>query len=220
MGNYNEFAEEYAKGTEDLDDKTRIKFYSLLPELEKKILLDVGCGSGHDAHYYTSKGAITHGIDISEIEIEMAKNKNCGDFVVGNMNNLPFEENKFDIVTSLYAIQNSEDVAASILEMIRVTKVKGTILVLAKHPFRNLLESHVNDKVSDYYLKRKVTSYIFNKSIKLIEPAHTMMDYLDSSILKLAKLEVIQEHTDFPASEQVISNLIYPTYMILKYKKI
>jgi hypothetical protein len=47
-----------------------------------------------------------------------------------------------------------------------------------------------------------------------------MMDYLAPSVLRSASLELFEERTDFPASDQVIAGLTYPTYMILKYRKI
>ncbi len=220
MEEYDQFAKEYASGTEDLEQKTRRYFYSILPQLKGSLILDVGCGSGHDASYYASQGAAVHGMDISEKEIAMAQQRGCGVFVKASMESIPYGADMFDMVTSLYAIQHTEEVPQSILEMIRVAKPGGTIAILAKHPFRNLLESYVNDGASDYYAKRKVTSYIFNKSIKLIENGHTMMDYLASSVLRLAALELFEEKTDFPASDQVISGLTYPTYMILKYRKL
>jgi ubiquinone/menaquinone biosynthesis C-methylase UbiE len=136
------------------------------------------------------------------------------------MEQLPFDDERFDLVTSFYAIQHTEDVPKTLLEMIRVAKPGGVIMVLAKHPFRNLLESRINDGNSDYYAKRLVTSYIFNRSIKLTEQGHTMMDYLDPAVLQAARLELLEEMTDFPASEQVILGLIYPTCMILKYRKV
>lgn len=219
MSEYDQFAQAYAEGTEDLEGKTRIHFYSLLTQLKEKIILDVGCGSGHDAQYYASKGANVHGLDISQKEIEMAQKRNCGVFTRAPMEDIPYDTNTFDIVTSFYAIQHTESMTRTISEMIRVAKAGGSILILAKHPFRNLLESHVNDGNSDYYLKRNVTSYIFNKTIKLTEQGHTMMDYLNPSVLSMADLEFFEEHTDFPASDQVIPGLIYPTYMILKYRK-
>jgi len=46
------------------------------------------------------------------------------------------------------------------------------------------------------------------------------MDYLAPSALQSAALELFEEHTDFPASDQVIAGLTYPTYMILKYRKL
>ncbi len=219
MGNYDEFALEYADKTASMEQELRKHFYSLLPDLKGKTLLDVGCGSGHDAEYYVNKGAKVSGIDISENEIELAKKKTNGNFIVGNMNNLHYENNSFDVVTSFYALQTSDDVPKALSEMIRVAKPNARIVIVTKHPTRNLLESYVNDKNLDYYAKRKVTSYIFNKSIKLSEPGHTMMDYLSASVLDKSKLEVFEEHTDFPASEQVVPGLIYPTLMILKYRK-
>ena len=220
MGNYNKFAKEYAEQTEAMEKEVRKHFYSLIPgSLESKLLLDVGCGSGHDAEYYASKGAKVHGIDLSEKEIEMATKKANGTFVVGSMNNLPYESNSFDLVTSVYALQASDDVPKALTEMIRVAKPGAIIQVTTKHPFRNLLESHVNDKNSDYYAKRNVTSYIFNRTIELSEPGHTMMEYLHQSVVSKATLDLFEEHSDFPASEQVISGMKYPTFMVLQFRK-
>lgn len=219
MGNYDQFAEEYAKGTEDMDEEIRRRFYAHLPALKDCAVLDVGCGSGQDAAYYADQGAAVSGVDISEQEIAMAQEKVSGVFVQAPMEQLPFDAEMFDLVTSFYAVQHTEDVPKTLLEMIRVAKPGGVIMVLAKHPFRNLLESRINDGNSDYYAKRLVTSYIFNRSIKLTEQGHTMMDYLDPAVLQAARLELLQEMTDFPASEQVILGLIYPTCMILKYRK-
>lgn len=216
---YNEFAKQYAEQTARMEKETRTSFYSLLPNLEGKRILDVGCGSGQDAIHYSSKGAIVSGIDISDKEIDLARSKECGDFTVGDMKFLPYESNSFDIITSFYALQTSENVEKSLLEMIRVAKSGAQIVILTKHPFRNCLEGYVNDKNLDYYKGKNVTSFIFNKSIKLNEPGHTMMDYLPESVLAKVNLEKIEEHTDFPASDQVIPGLEYPTYLVLKYKK-
>jgi hypothetical protein len=46
-----------------------------------------------------------------------------------------------------------------------------------------------------------------------------MMDYLSAPVLAKANLEDFSEHTDFPASDQVMEGLTYPTYMILKFRK-
>jgi ubiquinone/menaquinone biosynthesis C-methylase UbiE len=220
MGNYVQFAQEYAKGTEELEEEIRKRFYRHLPALKGCAVLDVGCGSGQDAAYYAAAGAAVHGLDISEQQLAIARENVSGVFVRTPMEDISFEAELFDLVTSFYAIQHTADLPKTLLEMIRVAKPGGVIMVLAKHPFRNLLESHVNDGNSDYYAKRLVTSYIFNRSIKLTEQGHTMMDYLAPAVLQAARLELLEELTDFPASEQVIPELLYPTCMILKYRKI
>jgi len=219
MSNYNEFAEEYAKQTASMEEETRASFRSLLPELAGKSVLDVGCGSGHDAQYYSDQGAIVSGIDVSDKEVEMARSRECGDFRVGDMNSLPYSSNSFDIVTSVYALQSSSDVGGAISEMIKVAKPIAPIVILTKHPFRNFLEAMVNDGNLDYSNMRYVTSYIFNRSIKLNEPGHTMGEYLSGEVLSRASVEHFSEHSDFPASENVIKGSNYPTYMVLGFRK-
>ena len=220
MAEYDKFAEKYEKLTEKLETKTREHTHSLIKSsLKDKNLLDVGCGSGADAKYYLNKGAKVFGIDISKKEIEIIRKKIKGNFVVGNMDKLPYKSNTFDIITSTYALQNSSKVTKAITEMIRVAKPGAQILILTKHPFRNLIEGNINDKKHNYYKQKKVTSYIFNRKIKLSEFGHTLMDYLNSSILKQAKLEILEEHSDFPFSERLIPQLNYPTYLILSYRK-
>jgi len=220
MTDYDKFAKEYAKQTEAMEKKVRKHFYSLISEsLESKVVLDVGCGSGHDAEYYAKNKAQVYGIDIANEQIRMSSEKDCGKFTVGDMNKLPYPSNYFDMVMSVYALQISKVVPGALNEMVRVAKPGATILFSSKHPIRNLLEGHVNDGNSDYFAKRDVTSYIFNRTIKLTEPGHTMMEYLNSSILSKASLVLFEEHTDFPASEQVIPGMNYPTFMILKYVK-
>ncbi|MGI8934344.1 MAG: class I SAM-dependent methyltransferase [Phormidesmis sp.] len=221
MTNYNEFAEKYAKGSADLERKMKSHFYSLITEpLAGKQLLDIGCGSGQDAAVYAEKGAKVYGLDVSEKQIALAKDRECGNFAVGSMNELPYEANTFDIITSYYALQASDQVPGALEEMVRVTKPNGILLILAKHPVTQLLESYINDQNGDYFAKRNVTSYIFNRSIKLSQPGHTLMEYFHARLLKNTSIELFEEHMDFPASEQVIADVIYPTCMIIKYRKI
>ncbi len=222
MGNYNLFARDYARKTaeEKAEIESRRYYHSLLPsDLQGISILDIGCGSGQDAVYYAEHGAKVQGIDISEEEIKIAQRLGCVDFLVGDMKNLPYVSNIFDIVTSYYALQASDNVPKSLGEIVRVTKPGGTILVLAKHPMRNLLEGWQNDGEMDYYKKRNVTSHIFNKTITLNEPGHTLMEYLNPELLQEAQLQLFEEHSDFPASEQVIPGLNYPTFLIMKLKK-
>ncbi|MDP2947433.1 MAG: class I SAM-dependent methyltransferase, partial [Nanoarchaeota archaeon] len=210
----------YEKLTDEEEKETRKNFRDLVECPSGKFILDVGCGCGHDAEYFEKMGAMISGIDISEKEIEIAKSKTKGNFIVGKMNNLPYKDNTFDIVLSVYSLQSSENVTGAINEMIRVAKPGAQILILTKHPFRNLLESYKNDNKMDYWEKRNVTSYILNRKIKLSEPGHTIMEYFDQSVLEKVKLELFIEKNDFPASEQVIAGLNYPTYMIIKFRKL
>jgi ubiquinone/menaquinone biosynthesis C-methylase UbiE len=68
-------------------------------------VLDLGCGNGRHAMYFARQGFKAAGIDVSEQAIEWAKdwarreNLEIG-FRVGNIENLPFADESFDVVVS------------------------------------------------------------------------------------------------------------------------
>jgi ubiquinone/menaquinone biosynthesis C-methylase UbiE len=68
-------------------------------------LCDVACGSGLAANIASRRGASVAGLDASAALIDIAKARTPeGDFRVGDMNALPFEDDSFDIVTSFNGI--------------------------------------------------------------------------------------------------------------------
>jgi ubiquinone/menaquinone biosynthesis C-methylase UbiE len=220
MGDYDNFAEKYAEKTAQMEKESRDYYHTLLPSgLKGMKILDVGCGSGQDAVYYAKLGAEVYGIDVSKKEIEMAQKRDLGKFKVGDMKKLPYKSDSFDCVTSYYALQASDKIQQTLAEITRVTKSGGIILIQTKHPFRNFIEGWKNDGKLNYYNPGNVTSNIFNKAIVLSEPSHTMTEYFSPKILNQIDLILFEEHSDFPASEEIIKNLVYPTYMILKFRK-
>ena len=64
------------------------------------------------------------GIDISKYAIENSVNEVKNDLCVGNANNLPFEDNYFDLVISITTIHNldNKDLTNSLKEIMRVSK--------------------------------------------------------------------------------------------------
>jgi SAM-dependent methyltransferase len=72
--------------------------------------LDVACGSGLAASIAGRRGAAVSGLDASEALIEVAQARTPdGDFRVGDMFSLPFDEGAFDVVTSFNGIWNGCD---------------------------------------------------------------------------------------------------------------
>jgi len=69
--------------------------------------LDVACGSGFAANLAHHRGATVSGLDASEDLIDIARARTPdGDFRVGDMFALPFDEGAFDTVTSFNGIWN------------------------------------------------------------------------------------------------------------------
>lgn len=217
---YNTFAKDFSDSV-SLPLISRNVFYKILgDDLSGKSLLDVACGDGTDLVYYQEKGAIVSGIDASEELIDIAKAKLPNSEInVALLENLPFNENTFDIVVSKYAIQTSENLEKSLYELSRVAKPGALILYLVTHPLRQFLEK--KEKFRDYYKQEKVDSVLFKGEIVAQEPSHTFSEYFSEKVLQNMKLISITEGSDFSdTSAQQVGGDYYPTFMICKLIKI
>lgn len=111
---------------------------SMLPNLEGKRILMLGCGTAEESEllsrYHPKK---LTGVDISKKSIAIAKESypNC-DFYVGDMLNLPFKDNEFDFIFSSLAICHVEDKDRVLKELYRVLEKDGELLFSALHPIR------------------------------------------------------------------------------------
>ena len=112
----------------------------MLPNLYNKKILMLGCGTGEESVLLESFGALKEnlvGIDLSIKSIELAKKAYPNiEFVVGNMNELPFENESFDFVYSSLAIHYSETPENVYKEVYRILKKEGLFLFSLAHPLR------------------------------------------------------------------------------------
>ena len=68
-------------------------------------LLDIACGSGFAAHLAAERKAQVSGLDAAESLVTIARTRNpSGDFRVGDMFELPFADDSFDVATSFNGI--------------------------------------------------------------------------------------------------------------------
>lgn len=94
-------------------------------------LLDVGCGSGFFSNLAYLKGMNVVGVDASASLIEQAKKRNNSiEFLTGEMEELPFKDNTFDVVCAFNSIQYAESVKKAILDCKRVLKENGTLIIM------------------------------------------------------------------------------------------
>ncbi len=114
------------KGTINLIDKM-LDFVELNGQ---KNLLEIGCGSGFITKYIANKyGGEVTGIDIDPRQIELAKEGSAYrgniSYLEGDATNLPFKDNKFDIVISVGVLHHIENWLDALKEMKRVLKLGG-----------------------------------------------------------------------------------------------
>ena len=91
---------------------------------------DAGCGGGGASLLAAQRGSIVSGLDAAATLIEVAKERvPDGDFRVGDIQELPFDDQTFDAVIAASSLQYSEDRVATLREMKRVTARGGRVVV-------------------------------------------------------------------------------------------
>jgi len=76
-------------------------------------VLDAGCGSGRTMVDLRRYGEVV-GIELSEDAAEIARERDCGEVVIGRIEQLPFEDGTFDLITCLDVIEHTPDDRAAL----------------------------------------------------------------------------------------------------------
>ena len=94
-------------------------------------LLDVGCGTGFFSDLAFKKGVDVTGLDASVQFNKHAKLRNPSiNFIVGEMEELPFADNTFNIVCGFNSFQYAENIKNAFSEAKRVLKGNGKFAVI------------------------------------------------------------------------------------------
>jgi ubiquinone/menaquinone biosynthesis C-methylase UbiE len=137
----------------------------LVGDVRGKRVLDAGCGGGFYSLRLSEKGAKVSGIDSSREMIKIATDKVSGrmlnvEFMVGDVSDLRFEDNMFDLVLSTLVLMNVKELNKAISELIRVTKDGGDIIISLQHP---ILTAGHWERESGQKLFRKLDDYFTEK---------------------------------------------------------
>ena len=93
-------------------------------------VLDVGCGTGGFCELAAARGAAVHGLDVTPTAIDRARRRvPDGQFEVGLMEELPWPDDRFDVVTGFNAFQYALDVDMALSEAWRVSRPGGRLAI-------------------------------------------------------------------------------------------
>jgi len=94
-------------------------------------LLDAGCGAGMAAALANARGAQVCGVDAAEAMLAITRERSPqGNFLVGDLEDLPFDDDAFDVVTGFNSFQFAGNPESALREAGRVTKPGGQIAVV------------------------------------------------------------------------------------------
>ena len=91
-------------------------------------VLDVGCGTGELAAHLARSGARATGVDPAPAMVRRAREQSpAARFLEGDAEHLPFEDDAFDAVLAVNALQLADDVDDALAEVARVLAPGGRV---------------------------------------------------------------------------------------------
>lgn len=147
-------------------------------------ILDVACGTGNFALFASKIAKHATGIDISNIEIDIAKKiaedlriKNVN-FDCGNVERLPYEKDNFSVVVSRYAFHHFNWSEVVFEEMVRCCEIGGKICI-------HDVVSYENDYLDCF----------FNEFDKLVDASHNKLLKMSElkDLFKQKQIEILDE---------------------------
>lgn len=173
IASYNKNAVRFSEKFKKLTDlQRRSEFHRFIDLLTGKNILDLGCGSGDAAYYFSQKGLDVTCVDLSENMIKLCLEKGLNAIVM-DIEDLKFDESAFDgiwAVTSLLHIPKLK-LPHVIDKLHSILKPHGILYVSVKEGEG---EGVFKDKESDserffsFWEKEKLLD-LFKNKFKLIE---------------------------------------------------
>ena len=121
-----------------IDVKWRKKVLKMVAQSNPKTILDIATGTGDLAILMAqTKADKIIGLDISagmlEVGVQKIATKNLSqtiEMVLGDSENIPFEDNYFDAITVAFGVRNFENLEKGLAEILRVLKPNGTLSLI------------------------------------------------------------------------------------------
>ena len=176
-----------------IDVKWRKKVVSIIGKNNPKQILDIATGTGDLAIMMAGLNPDkVIGLDISAGMLEVGKQKIAKanlsekiEMIVGDSENMPFDDNTFDAITVSFGVRNFANLNNGLKEINRVLKPGGTFVILetsvpTKFPYKQGYHFHTSvilpiigklfskDKVAYSYLSKSANSFPFGEKFNNI----------------------------------------------------
>lgn len=119
-----------------LEAEHQVRYRMALPFVRAKRVLDAGCGVGWGSGLMVDAGASeVVGADIDADAIADATTRvPAASFLTGDLMDLPFDADSFDVVVCFEALEHTSDVEKTLDELARVLRPDGLLFVSSPNP--------------------------------------------------------------------------------------
>lgn len=159
--------------------------FSFLKAEKSDFALDIGCGGGANLKILTklcTEGKVT-GIDYSKVSVDasikknkLSINKGKCEVILGNVLDLPFSENTYDIVTAFETIYFWNPIEKAFDQVYRVLKPGGQFLICnevdGEYEKTNVWEERIQGM--KIYTKENITNLLKNSGLVDIQINHDL----------------------------------------------
>jgi len=211
--------------------------FSLLPNMNDKSILDLGCGYGENCIEFVRHGA-KHvvGIDISQKMLAIAKNENSNSKI--EYKNIPMEDicmldENFDIIVSSLAVHYVEDFTGLVKNVYDLLNVNGSFIFSQENPINtcftngNRWTKDADGKIlfaniSNYSFDGKRESkWFIDDVIKYHRTFSSIINILIDANFRIEKLlepvpteEIMEKYPEYK------KNIHKPDFLLVKVKKL
>ncbi len=152
---YDEFASQYAQmrraqqQIREEPDAHLAHFLHVIGEVSGLTVLDAGCGEGYLSRILAQRGAQVTGIDISPRLVELARAQDPNGTITYQVADLsqplPDYENHFDLIASLFVLNDVADYQGFLATLAAALKRAGRLVLFMNNPYSFLLRGYLTD---------------------------------------------------------------------------
>jgi demethylmenaquinone methyltransferase / 2-methoxy-6-polyprenyl-1,4-benzoquinol methylase len=177
-----------------IDIKWRKKVVNIVAKQNPYNILDIATGTGDLAINLTkTKASKIIGLDISPGMLDIGKQKitkknleNTVEMVLGDSENLAFNDNTFDAITVAFGVRNFENLEKGLSEILRVLKPNGIFVILetsvpTKTPFKqgyNLYTKGIMPLIGKLFSRDKAAYSYLSESASVFPYGETLNNIL------------------------------------------
>jgi len=180
----------------------RIKVRDAVAPKPGQSVLDLAAGTGSSSIAFNLEGVRVVASDFSQGMLAEGRKRHPElEFVFADATNLPFAANEFDATTISFGLRNVVDVEKALLEMFRVTKPGGRVVICEFSRVQNRFLR----PLYEFYLKRLLP--VFSRMAGQKPEAY---DYLAESILAWPAQKKLAKKVAAAGFEKVVyKNLVF-----------